>query len=140
MASLVSAIRSVLLDDADVASAVSTRIVPDVLPQGETLPAITIRRISTRHENTINGSKARMAHARVTIETFADTRLSADDIAEKVRLSGILDWVGVQYGVDSRGVQVDTGIFHTTEQNTEGSHELRYISAQDFEISFVEAV
>jgi hypothetical protein len=140
MADVASAFRLVLLDDSDVSNAVGTRIIPDQLAQGETLPAITYRRISTRHEKTIEGSKARMAISRISCECFAATRAAADALAELVRLSGVLDWRGVQHGVDARNVEVDSGISHLTEQNTEGSHELRYITEIDFEITFREAV
>ena len=140
MADLGGAIRTYLLTDDSLTNEIGTRIVPDQLDQNETMPAVVMRKISTRHYNTIHGSKAGMAASRITFDVYAATRASANAIAELIRLSGILDLSGVTNGVDIRDVEVDAGAAETTEQNTEGNHELRYITSQDYAIHYKETV
>ena len=140
MADVGESIRALLLADASVAAQVGTRIVPDVLAQGEALPAIPYRVISTRHEQMITGTKVGILSSRITLDCFATTRAAANALAELVRLSGLLDWSGATYGVDVLAVQVDTGAAYEHEPNTEGSHELRYITSQDYAITFRESV
>lgn len=76
--------------------------------------------------------------------TYASTtglaKAIADEIAELIRLSGVLDWLDIRHGLDCRGVEIDSGIAHMTEPNTEGSDELRYITAIDFEIAYKEEI
>ena len=133
-------LRSMLLSDASLVGLVVDRVIPDQLAQSETLPAITYRVISSRHEHTINGPKAGARWTRFTVECFADSRQGADTLAETMRLSGILDWTGDAHGVEVLSVEIDSGATHFAEQNTEGSHELRYITSYDFEILHREAV
>jgi len=133
-------IRDLLLDDASVAAEVGARIVPDALAQSETLPAITYRVISTVHEHDITGPKVGVASARIAIECYASTRASANALAELVRLSGILDWSGSANGVEVMAIEIDSGAEYMIEQNSEGSHELRYITATDYSITYRETV
>ena len=139
MSDVLSAFRSVLLESSDLMAVIGDRIVPDVLAQGETMPAVTIRRISTTPESDLEGTEP-LSYTRITVECFSHTRVQADQISRLVRRSGVLDWIGVRHGVDCRGVIVDSGDSHRTEDNTEGSHELRYITEQDFEVAFIEDI
>ena len=140
MADAGESIRALLLDDATVVGLVGARIIPDALEQGETIPAITYRVLTTRHEHEITGAKAGMAIARITVDCYAATRRAANQLSEAVRLSGILDWYGDAYGVDVRNVNIDSGAQYQFEQNSEGSHELRYITTQDYQIHYLESV
>ncbi|QDV86919.1 tail completion protein gp17 [Planctomycetes bacterium TBK1r] len=140
MADVGQSLRDLLLDDASVVAQVGSRVIPDSLAQGETLPAITYRVISTTHEHDINGPKVGLATARIAIECYASTRVAANALAELVRLSGILDWEGDDNGVDVRAIEIDSGAEYLSEQNSEGSHELRYITATDYSITYRETV
>lgn len=141
MATIEQAIRTYLLANAtDVTTLVGTRIVPDVLAQGETIPAIVYRRITAEHYRTITGSTAGMANATIEYACFNTTRIGADDLAEKLRLSGILDLRGTYSGIFIADVELSEGFNNQFEQNTEGSHELRYITSQDYTIHYRETV
>jgi hypothetical protein len=140
MADVEQSIVSLLSADSDITDLVGARIVPDQLAQGDTLPAIAYRVISSEHAHNINGAKAGARFARVTIESYATTRIGANALAELVRLSGILDWSGSAHGVDVLSTEIDSGAFSFTEQNTEGSHELRYVTSYDFKILYRESV
>lgn len=139
MADVGESLRTRLLADANVAALVSSRMYPDELPQNTTIPAIAYRVISTTHVHTINGPKAGFRRSRITIECFASTRPVANDLANKARLA-VVDWYGDASGVDVRAVEMDSGETYFTEQNTEGSHELRYVTTQDVALTFTEEV
>ena len=140
MADVGDSVRALLLDDAAVTAVVGTRIVPDGLAQGETSPAITYRVISTDHEHDINGPKVGIVRSRITIDCYSTTRKAANALAELVRLSGILDWSGSTYGVNVLAIVIDSGAEYIAEPNSEGSHELRYITSTDYSVTFRETV
>lgn len=140
MADVGSSLVALLKASAEVVAIVNDRIVPDQMLQGEAIPSIVYRVISTQHSHTISGAKAGIASSRITIECFATSRQAANELAEKVRLSGLLDWSGPAYGADVRDVTIDSGAYYLTEQSNDGSHELRYITSQDYQVHFIEAV
>ena len=139
MADIGTAIRQYLVSNATVSGLVSTRIYPDDLPQNCTLPAITYYRVSTEHYGDITGTKTGLAVARLQIDCFATTRAGANALAEAVRKSGVLD-LGhtTTNGVDIGSVVLDDGQRHFVEPPTDGNHEKRYVTSQDFAITFAE--
>lgn len=140
MADVTESIRSFLLQSNALTALVSNRITPDVLPPGEPMPAVVYRRISTSHGSDIRGSKGGLARTRIEYECFAATRATANAVAEAIRLSGLLDVINVVHGTNFRSVQVDAGQRHYTEPPEDGSHEFRYVTSQDYAISYEENV
>ena len=138
MADLGESLRALLLADATVLASVGSRIIPDQLAQGESLPAIVYRVIDTTHYHDITGPNAGIARSRVTIECFADTRAAANTLAEAVRNSGIRTWSGDAYGVDVRSVEIDSGAYYFAEQPSDGTHEFRYGVSVDYAFHYVE--
>lgn len=139
MASISETLRTIILDDATVSGKVGSRVVPDVLAQSEAIPAVVYRKQYTQHYRTLAGSKAGMAVATFELMSFADTRIAADELANDVRLS-LLDAKGTIGGIDIRDVTMSEGESYLVEQNTEGSHELRYANYIECEIHYREAV
>lgn len=140
MANIASVIRQYLVDNVRVEPYLGTRIHPLHLPQDATLPAAVYSQISTRHAETIDGSKGGLAWARIEIAVYSETIAEAHDIAERIRLCGILDLQGTTGGIDIRAVRVDSGIDYSYDPPTDGSDQNRYAVFQDFEICYVENV
>lgn len=141
MADISSALRTYLLTKTAITNVIGDRMESDALSQGVAVPAVVYRRISTRHGDTINGSKAGIAWTRFEINSIAATRLVADQLAETIRLCGILDLARETLsGVVVQGVVIDAGIRHHIEGPDEGDHQRRYVTSQDYQIAFNEDV
>ncbi len=76
-------LRAILLDDTDVATAVSSRVFPHDVPQGEDLPAIVYRLDSSAPIAHLAGRGGVVADLEVLC--LADGYGTAKDLAEKVR-------------------------------------------------------
>jgi hypothetical protein len=139
MSDLNAAIYNILANNGGVSNLVSTRIRPDAIDQNETLPAIAFWRVSGVSINEINGSVSGLARARVTVESYADTREGANDVAEKTRLA-LIKSRGTYDGTKVRNCLVDTHQQHFVENPTDGNSVFRYVTAQDFTIHYIEDV
>lgn len=80
------AIYAILAADTDVAALVATRIYPVRRVQGDALPAIVYRRISSTHIHSTQGSSG-ACNARIQIDCWAATYAGAKTLADKVRLA-----------------------------------------------------
>lgn len=142
MADLGTAIRGYLVADGDIAAVVSTRIYPDVLPQGYSVKnggALTYTIIDTIHDHLINGL-AGIARSRIEFSSFASTRAGANLIAEAVRKSGLQGYTGAMGGVLIESVMLESGIQTLDERPTDGSQEHRYLTVFDYRIAYQETV
>ena len=139
MTDLNNAIYEYLLADAGVSALAGTRIRPDVLDDGEAMPAILFYRISGIHQNTIAGTFGEIAETRVTIDCFAETRKKANEVAEAVRLA-MIDFAGTRSGVKVRTSVVDTGQSQFVNNPVGGTEVYRYVTSQDFRIFYIEDV
>lgn len=141
MADISAALVTYLLDQSSITDVIGDRIESGSLSQGVAVPAITYRRISTTHTHTIQGAKGGIAFSRIEINSFGATRLQADQLAELIRLSGILNLQRTAIGsVVVAGVVIDSGIRQDEIGPDEGSHERRYVASQDYQFAFYEAV
>jgi hypothetical protein len=142
MADLGDAVRGFLIDDAGVLALVSTRIYPDVLPQGYTVAsggALTYTIIDTVHDHLINGLSG-IARSRIEFAAFSGTRSGANAIAEAVRVSGLVGTTGLVGGVFFESVRLEEGVQTLDERPTDGSQEHRYITVFDYLIAYQETV
>lgn len=142
MADLGSSVRTYLAANAGVAALVSTRIYPDVLPQGYAVSsggALTYGIISTVHDHLINGLSG-IARSRIEFTAFAATRLAANAIAEAVRSSGLVGITGLVGDVFCESVMIADGIQTLDERPTDGSQEHRYLTIFDYLIAYQETV
>jgi hypothetical protein len=141
MADLGEAIRGFLAADAGVLALVSSRIFPDVLPQGYSVAtggALTYTIIDTTHDHMINGL-AGIARSRIEFAAFAATRAGANLIAEEVRNSGLAGTMGLVGGVYIESVMLDDGIQTLDERPTDGSQQHRYLTVFDYLIAYQES-
>jgi hypothetical protein len=84
--SVANAVRNVLATDADLIVLVpAARIYPQILPQNPTLPSIIYNTLSDEPLTDVSGM-AGLFKAIIQIDIIATTALSAQTIAEKVRL------------------------------------------------------
>jgi hypothetical protein len=142
MADLGSAVRGYLAANAGVAALVSTRIYPDVLPQGYTIKtggALTYTLIDTVHDHLINGL-AGIARSRIEFAAFASTRAGANLIAEAVRASSLQGFTGAMGGVLIESVMVSGGVQTLDERPTDGSQEHRYVTIFDYMFAYQETI
>lgn len=140
MSDIGTAIRQFIVSKASVSTLVSDRMYPDELPQSATMPAIIYRRIATSHFETIEGSKAGLAQATIEITAFAATRQAVSELCEAIRLCGILDIQGVTNGVNIRCTRVVGGRRDYVDPPIDGTHQMRYVSGQDYLLTYVEEV
>jgi hypothetical protein len=142
MADIGSAVRGYLYANAGVLALTSTRIFPDVLPQGYTIRtggALTYTVISTTHDHLINGL-AGIARSRIEFTAFASTRAGANAIAEAVRASNLQGYTGAMGGVYIESVMITGGIQTLDERPTDGSQEHRYLTVFDYMIAYQESI
>ena len=141
MADLGTSIRGFLLADSGVLALTSTRIYPDVLPQGYSVAsggALTYTIISTTHDHLINGL-AGIARSRIEFAAFAGTRVASNAIAEAVRASGLVGTTGLVGDVFIESVMITDGVQTLDERPSDGSQEHRYLTVFDYLIALQEA-
>lgn len=134
MADLSTALVAHLESSAGVAALVGTRIWSDQPPQEYSVTsgaALIYYVIDTQHENMINGL-AGLARCRVEFTSYGATRATAEAVAEAVRTSGLVGFVGDLHGVWIESVTIDSGIQQLTESPTDGSQEHRYLTVFDY--------
>lgn len=138
MADIASAVRTYLLTKSAITDLVSTRIYPDDLPQGATLPAIVYNKISTNHEHVVAGGwgLAGMANCRLEMECFSSTRSQANSLADLIKNNTIGQLRGVYGGVNVFDATMGAGQRTFVDQPTDGSDERRYCSVIELMISF----
>ena len=90
---------------------VSTRIYPDAIPENVTLPAVVFVRASTNPTYTI-GNVLVCEEVRFAITAWAETRTSAEAIADQIRLA--LDGAGNPISDRSSGFDNEVGLFAVT--------------------------
>ena len=142
MADLGTAVRGFLYADAGVRALTSTRIYPDVLPQGYSVAdggALTYTIIDTIHDHLINGLSG-IARSRIELAAFASTRAGANAIAEAVRASGLAGTTGTVGGVWFESVMLDSGVQTLDERPTDGTQQHRYITVFDYLIAYQESI
>ena len=107
------------------------RIHPLVLPQNTTLPAVTYQRISGPRVRSLSGPGGK-ARARIQIDVWDSTYLSAKDVATQIRqaLDGYKGLMGT--------VQVDNVSLATDWDRNDPNREIKGVS-MDFMFSHVEA-
>jgi hypothetical protein len=140
MADLGTAVRGYLIANAGVLALTSTRVYPDVLPQGYSVSsggALTYTIIDTIHDHLLNGLSG-IARSRIEFAAFASNRAGANAVAEAVRASGLVGKTGLVGGVFFESVMIVDGIQTLDERPTDGSQEHRYLTVFDYMIAYQE--
>jgi len=79
-----AALRSALLADAGVTALVDVRITPQPMPQGETLPCVTLRRISDQPMARGQRGPSGLREARIQVDAWGSTLSSAQAVADAI--------------------------------------------------------
>lgn len=140
MADIGTAIRTFLASKSAITSLVSTRILPDVLPQGYRVGsggAITYAVVSTMHDHLINGL-AGIARSRIEFTCYAATRAGANAIAEAIRTCGLVGYTGAIGTTQILSVRLEDGNQSLDELPTDGGQEHRYLTVFDYMVAYTE--
>jgi hypothetical protein len=130
-------LRGFLLDDSAVATLVSTRIYPRVLPQGTRDPSLVYNRISVLGDHHMQGASGLVA-VRMQIDAWADTADQAYDLAAavKYRLDG---YRGAMSSVDSPPQVVDVqGVFFQTARDDVDADRKLFRESWDYMLHYGE--
>ncbi len=134
---IVAKIKTVNGITAIIGTGVNARISPGVLPQNETLPAITYSKISGVRVQIMGGISG-LAHPVYQINSWASTYLAAKALAEQVRL-GLDANIATTWG----SITIRASIMDDDSDLLEVSPDLkerrRYGIRQDFEVWHDEA-
>lgn len=133
-------LRAKLIGTTAVAAILGTRVYPDRLPQGCTLPAAVYYLISGTEEGSLTGVVG-LVHARIQVDAYATTRLAANALADLIR-STLADASGSRgtWGtVGVSGCSVAGSVRYDTQPLANGSDDPQYLTSRDFLVSFQDA-
>jgi hypothetical protein len=139
MADVSEAVRLFMLSKPAITDLIGSRIYADIVPQNAPLPSVAMSKVSTRHDHTLSNF-AGMAHCRVQFDCYASTRAVANEVAELLRVSGLVATKGVTFGCNIRGARVESGQRNEIDYSDESSDDHRYVTSFDFEIDYKEEV
>lgn len=125
-------LRTYLLAQSGVSTLIGTRMYPNTLPQGATLPAVVYHRISGTHVESLGGIKA-AGTCRVQLDGYAATRLAADAVGDAIVAALRSLSVGQQsIGAGTLVCDVEIqGPRDDQQQPADGSDEWLYVSSVD---------
>lgn len=140
MADIGLALRHKLIGTAAVATILGTRIYPDKLPQGATLPAAVYYGISGTDEPGLAGLLGR-ADQRIQVDSYASTRTAANALSLAIRDALTSSWGRGTWGPTGSTVSVsgcvpEGGERYDTQGLGDGSDEDQYITSRDYIIYF----
>lgn len=135
MADIGAATRAKLLATTGVSTLLGTRVYPDRLPQGATLPAAVYHLISLREEVDLAGLTG-VGHGRVQVDAWAETRLAANALALAIRNALATSGGRGTWGTVYVSGCVPTSERYDTQEQDDGSDDVQYITQRDFLISF----
>ena len=114
----------------------SSRIRPNVLNQGETLPAITHQLVSQTTVYPLGGDSG-LARARVQIDCYADTSIKAAELGDDVH-AALSFYQGTVGGVVIRRALADANTRMEYEEPTDKSDQGRCRHSRDYIIWHLE--
>lgn len=138
MADVGSAVRAYLLSKTAVTSLIGQRIYTDLVPQNETLPAVSYMLLPTIHEHQLSGF-AGVAHTRIQFDVYADKRLDANAVCEAIRTCGIIGFRGTQSEVFICGSDFD-GPWYSLDYSNENSDDHRYVTTFEILVNHTESM
>lgn len=123
------AIRNILQSDAPVQTLVSSRVFPELAPEGVAMPYLVYSIVSNSPSDAKDGT--RIDEAQVELFSVASTYSAANDLADKVRAA--MDRKSATVSVAEGDVVVQS--CHYTNEVTEVSADRKtYVSIQDYTI------
>lgn len=133
---IVLAVRSLLLADSAISTVVAERVYIDRNPQTDQAPFIALWNESERALDALDGPLG-MDQPLVRVASYAKTRSGAMSLRMDVRrvLGG---FNGVVSGYYIKGVAQEPrrGEFHATDRVRVGTDQYRFVSVQDFRVTY----
>lgn len=124
-----------------ISTLVGDRIRPDVLAQGDALPALRYETVAVDNQHDLSGQSGE-AFTRLQIDCYGRTRREANRLAAVVE--DLLDgWGGAYVGPDDNAWVSDCTLdnqWDTRDEPTAGGAEYRYVRKQDYLISHTKPV
>lgn len=133
MAEVRVALRTYLLTKSAITDIVGQRIYAQQLPQGATIPAITMTTISESYDHDLAGL-AGLVHTRIQFECLATTELVSLQLADAVIWCGVDTLKGLSSGINFRSVMVEDGRRCYSDGDIEGGDEQRRVTNFDLQI------
>jgi hypothetical protein len=136
VASIVESLRTILINDPDVAELVGTRIMADHLPQSYPTPAIVFWIRREQSLDAIDGCLG-MDQPTFRVACYSNSRLESDRLRQAVR-GAFCGFTGVVGGLYIKGIAQELwrGRDHTSDRVSSGTDQYRFITAQDFRITY----
>jgi hypothetical protein len=129
------ALRSFLLADSSIATAVAARVYPIKLPQGTTGASIVYNRISGGGDYHMQGLSG-FAHHRFQIDAWASTANAATALADLIR--DRIDGYRGDMGADSPPVVTVRGVFMVDQREDYDDEAKLHRMSRDYFIDFME--
>ena len=133
---IAQSIRTILLADQIVSGAVKGRVIVDRLPQPSDTPSIVLWVENERALDALDGPLG-MDQPTIRVACYAKTRTGASSIRQQVRRT-LGGFYGVIDGYFIKGVaQVEQrGESYETDRVLLGTDQYRFVSVQDFRVSY----
>lgn len=136
MAEVRSATRAYLLTKSAVTDICGQRIYAQSLPQGATIPAVTMTTISESYDHDLVGL-AGIVQTRIQFECLATTELVALQLADAIIWCGIDTLKGLSSGINFRSVMVENGRRCYEDPDTTAGDEQRRVVNFDLLITYL---
>lgn len=135
MADVRIATRAYLLTKTAVTDIVGQRIYAQQLPQGATIPAVTMTTISESYDHDLAGL-AGIVQTRIQFECFATTEIASLALADAIIWCGIDTLKGVSTGINFRSVMVEDGRRTYSDSDTDAGDEQRRVTNFDLMVTY----
>tara|TARA_R110000868_G_scaffold260927_1_gene519046 strand:+ start:4857 stop:5273 length:417 start_codon:yes stop_codon:yes gene_type:complete len=130
------AVRTYLLTKTAITDIAGQRIYAQALPQGATIPAVTMNTISESYDHDLQGL-AGIVQTRIQFECFASTDLVALSLADAIIWCGIDTLKGVSTGINFRSVMVEDGRRNYTDTDTNAGDDQRHVVNFDLMVTYL---
>ena len=135
MATIDEAIITHLESQAGLTALVSQRIRFDQLDQGETLPAVVVKKISDRKLHTLTG-QLDLAQPMYQFTALALTKSAAKSVAAQLKLA-LSDYAGTLSGIAVQYIQLQNEL-SSVEKTADGTTKV-YFEDLEFEVNYINA-
>jgi len=141
MSDIGAAFRTYAIAQTSVSTICGTRIYPDVLPQGCTMPAAVYYAVGgdTEQQLAATNSAVGLEHTRLQVDCYSETRTQANSLSNAIKGVVLAAPKGTWGTVSVAGATVSGGERYDTQTRETGSDDVYYICSRDYLVSFKDA-
>ena len=136
MSDILTAVVGILEAQSEITDLVAGRTHADRLPQGTIMPAIALWVVNETAHDYLAGPMG-LDQPVVRIECYATRRLGANTLRRLVR-EHLAGYSGTSDSLYIKGVAQERGQSQRTDRVGSGEDEYRYVSSQDFRVTYDE--